>query len=237
MTKPHDTYSLDEWLVELFFFICYESHRAKNCSTVREVHCKGVGWPWFVSFLLLVRADKQLQIWLLEDILISCDEPQRVSSLIQMRVRNHGVCGFSPGGGWQSLHCVKRPLLLWHAAGWCNVGVTTLLGPHVAFHVNGSHRGRKTSLFPVREQCWFGLDALKLALDRSHNRMWELPDVVWYLLSPFCPPPPSRFYGFVWNTMGGSRVDRLLAQCPLTRASFANVSVLRGRDTQLFNIH
>lgn len=70
MTKPHSTYSLNEWLVELFLFAVNQTQpdpKLLDCS----VTVKGVqsvfGEGGLLSFLLLVRADKQLEMWLLEE--------------------------------------------------------------------------------------------------------------------------------------------------------------------------
>lgn len=153
-----------------------------------------------MSFLLLVSGDKQLEICLLEEILISYDEPQRVSSLTQMHVSNLGVHRRSPGGGSQSLRCVKRPLLLWHAAGWCKEGVTVLLcsenlRPQAPFHVNGSHRGHKTSLFLVRGSRWFGPRRSQTGPGQKSQQ--DVRTSRHGCVSAFFVRPPSAVYGFV----------------------------------------
>lgn len=107
------------------------------------------------------------------------------------------LCHRSPAGGSESLQYVKRPLWLWHAAGWCKTEVIFPLWvkmcpsapaasfPTHHFHVNSALWGCK---LPSHCQRISHLDYAHLASvlrnwasDRSHNRMWELQDVVVYL--------------------------------------------------------
>lgn len=114
------------------------------------------------------------------------------------------LCHCSSGGGSESLQCVKRPLWLWHAAGWCKTEVIFPLWmktcpsalaasfPTHHFHVNSALWGCK---LPSPCQRISHLDCAHLASvlwnwasDSSHNRMWELQDVVVYLFFSSCFP-------------------------------------------------
>lgn len=61
MTKPHGTYSLDEWLVELFLFAVNQTQpdpKLLDCTvTVKEVQC-----VFSEGGLVIFIADKQLEI-------------------------------------------------------------------------------------------------------------------------------------------------------------------------------
>lgn len=94
------------------------------------------------------------------------------------------LCHRGPGGGSESLQCVKRPLWLWHAAGWCKTEVIFPLWVKISpsalaasfpthhFHVNSAGAVN----FPLLSEnftfgrCSFGFCALKLGFGQKSQQ-------------------------------------------------------------------
>lgn len=143
-----------------------------KCSHSKKINC-GINilcYSCRFTDLLLVYMDRLWLYWLnthwgLKGLVISYDAADYlttstwlitsgggVKSLTMWRVSDLGVYVLQsqPTGGLQSPLCVKRPLWLWHAAGWCKTEVIFPPSENVSqctgcsafhympFHVNGA---------------------------------------------------------------------------------------------------